>query len=111
MPVSLAHFLAAVHLRRPRAGAQLAGIRAQPHRAAHVMDPFLRAQQRDHRVLALGLELAGVGVGQPGDVARELDDRRLQAEADAEEWELVRPRPADRLARALHAADAEASRS
>ena len=47
--------------------------------------PALRRHQRDHRVLALGLELVRVRVGQLADVARELDDRGLQAEADAEE--------------------------
>src|SRR2546427_7883631 len=48
------------------------------HRAAHLLDAFLRVHQGDHRVLALGGELARVRVGKLRDVARELDDRRLQ---------------------------------
>src|SRR5207244_1941988 len=87
---------------RPR-GAQLAGVGAEPHCAAHFLDAFLRAHQGDHRVLAFGLELARVGVRELADVARELNDGRLQAEADAEERQLVLARPANRLEHSLHA--------
>ena len=67
--------------------------------------------QRDDRVVALGRELGAVGVGQPADVAGELDDRHLQAEADAEERQAVLARLADRLDHALDAAHAEAARA
>src|SRR5205807_2647673 len=74
-----------------QAGPQLAGIRSQPHRPPQLLDPFLGPQQRDHRVLALGGELARVGVRELDHVARELDDRRLQAETDPEKGQLVLP--------------------
>src|SRR6266568_7729770 len=41
MAVPLAHFGGVVCLRHARAGAQPAGIGAQPHCAAHLLDPFL----------------------------------------------------------------------
>src|SRR5881394_2676 len=109
--VALAHFGGAVDLRHARARAQAAGIGAEAHRAAHFLDPFLRAHQRDHGILALRLELARVRVGDLADVAGELDDRGLQAEADAEERQLVLARPANRLEHALHAAYAEPARN
>src|SRR3989475_5750191 len=108
--VALAHLRGAVHMRDARAGAQLAGVGAEPHSPAHLLDAFLRAHQRDHRVLAFGLELARVGVGELADVARELDDRRLQAEADAQERQLVLAGPADRFQHSLHAAHPEPTR-
>src|SRR4029077_6035746 len=43
---------------RARAGRQLTGVGPQPHRPPQLLDPFLGAQQRDHRILALGGELA-----------------------------------------------------
>ena len=56
---------------------------------------------------AVGLELGAVGVGEPADVAGELDDRHLQAETDAEEREVVLARPADGLDHPVDAALAE----
>src|SRR5712692_6528509 len=105
-----AHLERSVGLRHPRAGTELAGIRAQAHRAAHFLDAFLRTHQRDHWVLALGREFARVGVWKLDHVARELDDRRLQPETNPEERELVLARPADRLQHAFHAPYAEAPR-
>ena len=58
---------------------------------------------------AVGLELGAVGVGHAADVAGELDDGHLEAEADAEERQAVLARPADRLDHALDAALAEAA--
>src|SRR6266511_844503 len=95
--VPLAHFAGAIGLRRARAGPEAAGIGAQPHGPAHLLDALLGAHQRDHRVLALRLELTRVGIGDLADVAGELDDGRLEAETYAEERELVFTRPADRL--------------
>src|SRR5207247_4525288 len=105
--VPLAHLAGAIGLRRARAGPEAAGIGAQPHGAAHLLDAFLGAHQRDHRVLALRLELTRVGIGDLADVAGELDDGGLEAETDAEERELVFARPADRLEHPLDAAHAE----
>ena len=59
-------------------------------------------------VVALGLELGTVGCRRDAaDVARELDDRDLHAEADAEERQAVLAGLADRLDHALDAAHAE----
>src|SRR6202007_3396495 len=99
--MALAHLEGPIRLRYARAWAQLAGIGAQSHGSAQLLNTFLGAHQRDHRVLALGRELARIRIGQLDDVTRELDDRRLQAEADAEERELVFPCPADRLEHAF----------
>ena len=59
---------------------------------------------------AVGLELGAVGLRHAADVAGELDDGDLEAEADAEERQFVLPGPADRLDHALDAALAEAAR-
>src|SRR5712691_92906 len=95
--VPLAHLRRPVDLRRARGGPQPAGIGPEPHRAAHLLDTLLRAHQVNHRVLALRLELARIGVGQLADVASELDNRDLEPEANPEEGELALTRPADRL--------------
>mmetsp|Transcript_127504 Transcript_127504/g.342209 ORF Transcript_127504/g.342209 Transcript_127504/m.342209 type:complete len:514 (-) Transcript_127504:151-1692(-) len=59
------------------------GARAQAHRAAHHRGGRLR-EEHDHRVRRLLVELGGVGVLPAELVARKLDDRALQADADAE---------------------------
>src|SRR4051812_10242616 len=97
-----------VRLRDPRARPEPARISAQSHRAAHLLNPFLRSHQRDDRILALRRELARVRVGDFADRAREFDDGRLQSQADPEEGELVLARPADRFQHALDPAHAEA---
>ena len=56
-----------------------------------------------------GVELAGVGVFQPADIARELDAGRLHAEADAEVRHLLFARVADGVEHAFDAALAEAA--
>ena len=75
----------AVGLVCARAAAQLDRLGAQAHRAAHVLDVLLLGQQRDHGIERVGIELRRVGAVHAADVARELDDRALHAEADAEE--------------------------
>jgi len=107
MPVPLAHLQGAVDLGHAGARPQLARVGSEPHGAAHLLNSLLRRHERDHRVLALGCELARVRVGEPHDVAGELDDRALEPEADPEERELVLPRPADRLEHPLYPAHAE----
>jgi hypothetical protein len=57
---------------------------AEPHRAALVLDAALFEHQIDHRVVRRRIELGGVGVGEPDDVAGELDRHRLQSEAQPE---------------------------
>src|SRR6266704_2924164 len=110
MAVPLADLERAVDLGHTGAGAQLAGVRPEPHRAAHFLDALLRAHERDHGVLALGLELARVRVWQLHDVPRELDDGRLQPQADSQERQLALARPANRFEHAVDAAHAEAAR-
>ena len=56
------------------------------------------------------IELAGVGVVQPADVARKLDAGRLHAQADAEIRNFLLARVADGVQHALDAALAEAAR-
>src|SRR5256885_4800276 len=105
----LAHFRSVVRLGHARPGPQATGIGAEPHRAAHFLNPFLRAHQRDHRIRALGCELARVRIRDLADVARELDDRGLRAEADPEKRQLVLTRPPNRLEHAFDSAHAEAA--
>ena len=69
----------------------------------------LRLHQRDHRVRGVLVELERVGAREPEHVARELDHRHLQAEADAEEGDLLLARVAHRGDLALGAAHAEAA--
>ena len=56
-----------------------------------------------------GIELAGVGILQAADVARELDAGGLHAEADAEVGHILFARIADGVQHALDAALAEAA--
>ena len=65
--------------------------------------------QRDDRMRRGAVELGAVRALEPGDVARELDDRELHAEADAEVRHAVLARVAHRLDLALDAALAEAA--
>src|SRR6185436_8880544 len=64
------------------------GIEAQPHGAALGGDPALLGQEIDHIVRGLGIELRGVGAGEAAHIARVLDHRALQPQADAEEGHL-----------------------
>ena len=92
----------AVGLVRVRAGAQLDGLGAQAHRAAHVLDVLLLGEQVDDRVQRVRVELGRVRAVHVADVAGELDDGALHAEADAEERRArlagvaARPRPCPR---------------
>src|SRR6185503_1769190 len=100
----------AVHLRRARAARQAAWICAESHRAPHVRDVLLRLHERDHGVVTLGGELRRVAVLETADIARELDDRRLHAETDAEERQSRLACAADGLDHAFDTAHTEASR-
>ena len=98
--------VAALH-RRPRRN--VAGVSAEAERAALVDLVALAGHKVDDLVGAELVELAGVGVRDPGSVARELDDRDLHAEADAEVGNAVRPRVLRGGDHALDAAAAEAA--
>src|SRR6185312_8541463 len=110
MPMPLAYLLRAVHRCSTRSLAEPARILAQPHSATHVGYMLLRLHERDNRVSAIGRELAGVAVIESHDVACELDNRHLHAEADAEERQSSFARVPDRLDHSLHTAHAESTR-
>ena len=120
LPVPVVHLVAvtvalvddlfvAVDGARARARQQPGRPRAEAHRAAHVDDVALLVHEVDHRVRRAGVELARVGAGQAAHVARELDHRALQAEAQAEVRHVVLARVAGGRDLALDAADAEAA--
>ena len=95
---------------RQRAGHDVAGLRAQAHGGAQVGHVLLLGQQVDHGVRRGGIELARVRALETADVARELDHRALQAEADPEERDAALARVAHGRHLALHAPHAEAAR-
>ena len=87
--VALADQRRAVGLRRERPGHERAVVAAEPHRRALVGDGLLLLHHVDDGIRAPRVELGAVGAREPEDVARDLDDRDLQAEAQAE----IRDRP------------------
>ena len=111
VPVTLGdHRLVAVHLARARFLGQLDGLRAEAHRAAEILDLLLLRQQVDDRERRLGIHLGRVGAVEAADVTRELGDRDVHAEADAEVRNAVLARDAAGEDLPLPAARAEASR-
>ena len=99
----------AVDLVRGGAVVDLDRVGAQAHRAAEVGDLLLLGQEVDHRPLGLDVELGGVGARHAGDVARELADGDLHAEADAEVRDAALAGDARGADLALDAAAAEAA--
>ena len=110
MTMTLSHLVDAIGLLRMRARRELARIGADTHRAALVLDTLLALHERDDRVRRVGVELRRMGIGHAADVARELDDGALHAEAEAEERDLVLAGILDGLDLALDAAVAKAAR-
>ena len=100
----------AVGLRRDRARLEIAGLCAESHRRAQVGHVLLLGQQVDHRMLRRRVELRGVGALEAADVSGELDDRALQAQADAEERHAALARVAHRVDLPLDTAHAESAR-
>ena len=84
VPVALVDDGLVVDVAGPRALGELDRLRAEPHRAAEILDLLLLREQVDHRVRRLGVHLGRVGAVEAGDVARELGDGDVHAEADAE---------------------------
>ena len=82
---------------------------AEPHRAAEILDLLLLGQQVDHRERRLGIHLGRVRAVEAADVAGELGDGDVHAEADAEVRDLVLARDAAGEDLALPAARAEAA--
>ena len=110
VPVPLVHGVAAVDLPRLRRVGDLDRLRAEPHRAAEVLDLLLLRQQVDHRMRRLGIHLGRVRAVEPADVARELGDGDVHAEADAEVRDPALPRDLAGEDLPLPAARAEAAR-
>src|SRR5947199_2649035 len=96
MAMALFDELRAVRLARERAFLQRARILAEPHRAAEGVDADQIAQLVDDFVRRLIVELRRIRADHPHHVACELDRRALHAEADAEEWDALFARVADR---------------
>src|SRR4051794_3847504 len=99
-----------VDLADPRALVELHRVGAQAHRAAKVANLFLLGQQIDDRERGLRVELGRVGAVHACDVACELCDRDLHAEADAQVWHTVLACVTRRADLALYSTDAEAAR-
>src|SRR4029078_9948482 len=78
-----------VDLARACSFAELDGLRAEAHRPPEVLDLLLLRERVDHRERRLGVHLRGVGAVEVTDVASELGDRDVHAEADAEIRDLV----------------------
>ena len=118
--VPLVDDVALVDPMHQRARNHVRRLRAETHRAAEVrllvapLDlpvgvlPF--GDERDHRMRRVGVELRAVRALEPGLVPRELDDRELHAQADAEVRQALLARVLDRPDLALDAALAEAAR-
>src|ERR1700694_1589557 len=110
MAMTLADLRCGINSGRLCSHTQATRISAEAHRAAHVRDVLLAFHQRDHSVVALRRELAGMTGGKPHHVACELDDRRLHTEADAEEWKPGLASIPNRLEHSLHSANSEPAR-
>ena len=89
MAMALADLVRAIRFFGMRALREDAGIRAEAHRAALVLDALLRLHEVDDRMIRLGVELRAVRVRHTADVAGELDDSTLHAEAEAEERDVM----------------------
>src|SRR5262245_30446745 len=92
MPVALVDEGYAVDPMRQRAGRELARIPAEPHRAAEIVDVEQIAQLVNHLVRRVLVDLRRVGALEPAHVARVLHRRPLEAVADAEVRDALRPR-------------------
>src|SRR5208337_2337041 len=111
VPVTLADLKLAVDPVRQGSRLDFAGPGAQPHGAAQLFYATQFAQLIDHAVRRRGIELAGIGLGQTANVARELDARRLHPQADSKVRNLVFASILDRLQHALNATLAETARN
>src|SRR5436305_10178286 len=96
MAVAFVDLLDSIRLPRDRTFLQRARILAEPHRAAEGVDADQIAQLVDDFVRRLIVELRRIRADHPHHVAGELDRRALHAEADAEEWDALFARGADR---------------
>ena len=110
MAMALVNQVGAVDLAGERVRRQLAGVAAQAHRAAELVDAKQVAQLVDHFVRRRFIHFGGVGALQAADVAGVLDRRPLEAVADPEERDAVQARVLGGLHHAARAARPEAAR-
>ena len=89
--------LFAVHLMSKGSLFQLARIGAQAHGAALVFNVFLFGHKVDHRIVGVLVELSRGCAGKARNIARELAHSRLQAQANAQERNVVLAGIASRL--------------
>src|SRR5262249_44652487 len=110
VPVPLVDQDVAVGLVGQAALDQLARVRPQAHGAAFFGDGVLLVEHAHHRMRTIAVEFGAIGVAQADDVAGELDDRALQAQADAEEGDAAFAGVADGVDLAAGTAVVEAAR-
>src|SRR6266516_5769550 len=94
MPVALVHDRLAVGVVRAGSLAQRYGLRAEPHRAAEILDLFLLGQQVDYRVRRLGIHLGRVRAVEAEHVTGELGDSHGHSGADPKVRDLALARNA-----------------
>ena len=98
MTMALGDLVGAVDRFRERTVLDVAGLRAEPHRAAEIgrgaalLDRAVAilplGDHRDDRMRRLLIQLGGMGAREARDVARVLDDGDLQPQADAQDTAL-----------------------
>src|SRR5439155_25811138 len=79
--------------RCPGARREAGGVEPEAHRPALVLELTLVGHEVDDRVLGEHVELGRVRVRRPDDLPGEVDDRTLEAEAQAEVGDPVVARP------------------
>src|SRR5579883_590402 len=109
MAMALADFALTVGLMRQRTWLQLARPGAETHRAAQLLHAAQLAQLVDHPMRRRRIKLAGIGVRQAANIAREFNACGLHPEADAEVRDLVLARVLNAQQHAFDAALAEAA--
>src|SRR5438874_2343659 len=107
--MTLVHHLLAVELAHERAVAEACRPRAEPHRAALLDDVALIVHQVDDGIRRVRIELTRVRTRESAHVARVLDDRAVQTEAQTEEGHALLAGVGDRGDLALDTAHAEAT--
>ena len=89
MAMSLVDDRLTVDLARARVLGDLDRLRAEPHRAAEILDLLLLRQQVDYGVVRLGIHLGRVRAIEAEHVTGELGDRDVHAEADTQVRDLA----------------------
>src|SRR2546427_12178373 len=95
--MALADFKFAVNSMRQRARLDLAGPRAQPHRASQFLKAAQFTQLIDHAVRRSRIELARVGFSEAAYIAGKFDTGALQPQAKAEIWACLFARLVDQV--------------